>query len=110
VQILIDKEYLKLPYNHVKRTKIDKIDYPLITLAAIKNKNNISAGISAFYNHPFLLPNNLLNENIPEVNRVENIILAVRNDVISDLSGSKEYRIFVLRNILNQMYNNFKEV
>ncbi|MFY9286727.1 MAG: hypothetical protein WAO64_08960 [Tissierellaceae bacterium] len=35
-QIIIKRDYLDLPSIHVKRTKYEKIDYPLITLVALK--------------------------------------------------------------------------
>ena len=40
---------------------------------------------------------------------VKNYSQKNQNNIISDLIGSKEYRIFVLRNVLNQMFKNFNE-
>ncbi len=109
VQIIIDKNDLRLPYNHVKRTKIEKIDYPLFTLAAIKKDNAISAAVSGLSNGPSLLPNAALNDiNMSAPDRINNTVAAVQGRIATDLSGSKEYRIFVLRTILSQMLHNLK--
>jgi len=109
VQILIDKNDLRLPYNHVKRTKIEKIDYPLFTLAAIKKDNAIYAAVSGLPNGPSLLPNAALNDiNMSAPDRINNTVAAMQDRIATDLSGSKEYRIFVLRTILNQMLHNLK--
>ncbi len=110
VQFLIDKNYLNLPYCHVKKTKLDKIDYPLLSMAAIKTNNGISAAVSGLGDKPFLLPGKILNEtDIPETIRVDKTIAAIQNNIISDLIiASKEYRVFVLKNVLTQMFHNFK--
>lgn len=108
VQILIDKNVLNLPYTHVKKTKIEKIDYPLISMAAIKRGNMIAAAVSGISDYPLLLPGDAVNNfGIPENERIINVIGTVEGQVISDLSGSKEYRLFVLKNVLAQMYTNF---
>lgn len=110
IQFLIDQSYLNLPYNHVKKTKIDKIDYPILSFSAIKKENMIYVAVSGLSHHPFLLDDSILNDiNVPVSKRIEHIIASVRDKIISDVSGSKEYRIFMLTNVLKQMYDNFKE-
>lgn len=111
LQFIIDKEYVNLPYNHVKKTKIEKIDYPLLTFTAIKYENSIRAAVSGLFDHPYLLPSNMLSSfETSLIIRIENTIHAVKDMIHSDLSGSKEYRMFVLSNVLRQMYDNFKEL
>lgn len=110
VQILIDEIYLTLPYVHVKKTKFEKIDYPLITLCGIKNKQRIGAAVSSVANAPLLLPSEPLNDqNLTAEQRVNETINQIRPAIQSDLSGSKEYREFVLKNELLQMFENFNE-
>ena len=111
VQILIDRHFINLPYNHVKKTKNEKIDYPLLSMTAIKDGNNILSAVSGLANSPMILPPNILNDkNNPVSNRIENIVTNIYSKIESDLSGSKEYKAFVLKNVLNQMYKNFNEV
>ncbi len=38
VQFIIDREYLFLPYYHIKKTRNEKIDYPLVTVALLKKE------------------------------------------------------------------------
>lgn len=110
VSISIDEQDLCLPHNHVKKTKIDKIDYPLISMAATKNNTFIKAAITGYGDKPLLLPFDILNDNYEIEKKIKNIIRQIREDCKSDLSGSKEYREFVLKNMLEQMYENFEEV
>lgn len=111
VSISINKKELMLPYNHVKKTKIDKIDYPLITLAAAKNNTSIKAAITGYGDKPILLPAKILNDNYYKTeDRIMRLIGQFKDDCKSDLSGSREYREFVLKNMLEQMYENFEKV
>lgn len=109
VQILIDEQLLNIPYVHVKKTKMDKIDYPLTTMAANINNSEIKAAVSGIGDAPFLLPSDLLSDtNIPEPERIANVLESARSAIIGDILGSKEYRLFVLGNILSQMYENWR--
>jgi CO/xanthine dehydrogenase FAD-binding subunit len=111
VQLMIKENMINLPYIHVKKTKMDKIDYPLITLVGHKNHFEIKAAVSGIADTPLLLPSALLsNTSIKEDERITQAIECIKPCIISDILGSREYRIFVLRNILSQMYENWKGV
>lgn len=111
VQISLNENDCSLPYVHVKKTKIDKIDYPLITMAGIKNSLKINAAVSGFADCPFILPSDLLsNTMLTEEERITQITELVKNSAISDYLGSKDYRLFVLQYILQQMYDNFRGI
>lgn len=103
VSIITDGAYLNLPYLHVKRTKSDKIDYPLITLAALKYNNRINIAFSGVCSFPFrsssvedYLNDDGLNRNM----KINNAIDSVPGEILSDLSGSADYRKFVLQEML----------
>ncbi|HID0821884.1 TPA: FAD binding domain-containing protein, partial [Clostridium botulinum] len=53
VNVAVDSRFLSLPSLHAKRTKNDKIDYPLITLAALKDNNRINISFSGVCDYPF---------------------------------------------------------
>lgn len=108
VQILVDKNDINLPFNHVKKTKMDKIDYPLISFAGNVRGDKIQAAVSGIGSMPMLLSSETLNNtSLTEEERISEIINQVSDRVTSDIQGSKEYRIFVLRNTLSQMFENF---
>lgn len=111
VQLLINRDDIKLPYNHIKRTKMDKIDYPLLSMAANKKNGKIKAAVSGVGNMPMLLTEEALNNpSMSEEDRISEIITQLSGHVISDIQGSSAYRMFVLRNILEQVFENFKGV
>jgi len=92
-RIITDKEYTSMPFMTIKKTKHERVDYPLISIAAIKKKNKIRAGFSGVCPYPFMLDKinmKKLEKSFPE-------------SIISDNLGSKEYRSFVLNNALKDI-------
>lgn len=109
VQLMIDKKDIDLPFNHVKKTKMDKIDYPLISFVGNIRDDKIRAAVSGIGHMPMLLSCETLNKtSMSEEERISEIMMQINDRIISDIHGSKEYRIFVLRNTLSQMFENFK--
>lgn len=108
VAVIIDSHFLNLPYAHAKRTKSDKIDYPLVTISAIKDNDKINIAFSGLYNSPFRSPlveeylNNPLMDNNEKIN---NIIEALPSPLLNDLSGSAEFRKFMLQTMLIEVFD-----
>jgi CO/xanthine dehydrogenase FAD-binding subunit len=102
-QIWTKKQYLSAPYIHVKRTKQDKIAYPLMTICAMNAENEIRVAFSGLCNFPFRTHEMELELNklfLTVEQRVHNAIAAVPVPIFNDLEGSAEYRKFVLRGLL----------
>lgn len=53
VKIMVPKRFLALSHLHVKRTKNEVIDYPLVSMSAIKDKDKISMAFSGLGDYPF---------------------------------------------------------
>lgn len=53
VQAIVKKKYVKFPYQHVKRTKNEKIDYPLLSVSALKEEDTINVAFSGLCDYPF---------------------------------------------------------
>lgn len=111
-QIIIDKKFLSLPYSHVKRTKNEKIDYPLLTITAIKeNKINIAFGGLCEYPFRSNLIENILNDNsISFDEKMKNIIKNLPDKILDDLGGSSEYRKFMLDTMISEILESFEGV
>jgi len=100
VQIHIPKDSLDLPYIHVKKTKNEKIDYPLLTVVAVKHENKIRISFSGLCSYPFraaVIEESLNAGMIPDF--AQNLHL-LPEPPLSDLRGSAAYRLFVLQNTL----------
>ncbi|MCR1900124.1 FAD binding domain-containing protein [Irregularibacter muris] len=112
VQVIIDEKYLSLPYLHVKRTKNEKIDYPLITMVALKNDKSIHMAFAGLCNHPFRsleMEDVLNNSSTAKDEKIKQTIESIPHGISNDISGSSEYRKFILHTMLDQAITNFRE-
>lgn len=103
VNIIVDSRFLAMSYLHVKRTKNDKIDYPLITIAALKDNNRINIAFSGVCSYPFrsaLVEEYLNDSGLKNKIRVNNVIDNLPDLILSDLAGSSDFRKFVLQKML----------
>ncbi len=113
VSLIIDERYFSLPYVHVKKTKSDKIAYPLMTVAALKKDNKIRIAFSGLYSYPFRnkeIENYINDEGINHKNKISQIIEQVSSSILNDAEGSSEYRKFVLKNTLENTFKMLNEV
>ncbi|KZL92668.1 FAD binding domain-containing protein [Clostridium magnum] len=106
VNVTVDSPFLSLPYLHVKRTKSDKIDYPLITLAALRCNDRINIAFSGVCSYPFrssLIEDYLNDSSLQNNIKINNIINNIPGLILSDLAGSADYRKFVLQKMLAEV-------
>ncbi|MTK10733.1 MAG: xanthine dehydrogenase [Clostridiaceae bacterium] len=111
VSVLIDSRFLSLPYLHVKRTKSDKIDYPLITLTALKDNNRINIAFSGLCDYPFrssLIEGYLNDDSLQNNMRINNIIDNIPDSILGDLAGSADFRKFMLQKMLIEVLENLE--
>ena len=103
VKVIIDEKYLSLPYLHVKRTKSDKIDYPLITLTALKDNDNINIAFSGLCNFPFRsseIEEHLNDSKLSNNEKVNRVVASMPDLILNDLSGGSDFRKFMLQKML----------
>ncbi|MEL7656764.1 MAG: FAD binding domain-containing protein [Bacillota bacterium] len=103
VQFLIEKKFLTLPYFHIKKTKNEKIDYPLLSLSAVMDEENIKLAFSGLCKFPFRsvkIESEINKKSIVLEDRIRNLISLLPAPVLCDISGSDRYRLFVLKNTL----------
>ncbi|NCA66753.1 MAG: xanthine dehydrogenase [Clostridia bacterium] len=98
----IDKKLADSPWYHCKEVKMEKIDYPLITVAAIRYRRGLRLAVSGLLEYPFRSAEieSIINNNQFDLDRdFNNIINALQGAVIKDKSSDK-YRLFVLKKLL----------
>lgn len=106
IRFILDKKYSSFPFFHVKITKNEKIDYPVVTIVAMKTENEIKVGLSGVCTFPFrseLIEKELNDANKTWQERINNVIKKLPEPIISDIYASNKYREFVLRNNLLKM-------
>lgn len=112
VNVIVPGEYLNLPHLHVKRTKIEVIDYPLISMVALKNGDKIQMAFSGLGDYPFRSNEleQILNKSIsPKKNKIDRAVECIEDKISDALNGSKEYKEFMLSEILDTALKDFQE-
>ncbi len=108
VQVIIKEEYLSIPHIHVKRTKNDKIAYPLITMVAIKDKNHYKIAFSGLCHFPFrsLVVEDILNdERCSLETRIDESLKHLPDFVLNDIEGSDKFRMFMYKQMILEIFN-----
>lgn len=112
VNIRVGEEKLELPYIHVKRTKCEKIDYPLISVAAILREDGIKVAFSGMCAFPFRseeIEHHLNEQSLSSEQRIENALTSLPAPPLDDISGSAGYRRFILASVLSNILSSFED-
>lgn len=113
VQIRIEERFTSLPFSTIRKTKIEKIDYPLVSVASLKMENKVRVAFSGICDYPFRMDKietELNNGQYSLEDRVSNALKHLPSPVRNDLFGSSDYRYFVLNNVLLTTLEQFEGV
>ncbi|MEI5909250.1 FAD binding domain-containing protein [Bacillus spongiae] len=106
VQLRTPLREINAPFYYVKKRKIDKIDYPLISMASIKKEHVIQFAFSGLCAFPFRsipMEKTLNNQQLPLKKRINQAFLMIPAPIKDDIRGSRAYREFVLQEIVTTM-------
>lgn len=113
VQILTDKKVVNQAFFNDKKTKQSKVNYPILTLAALQMEGNIKVAFSGLYEFPFHskeIDKQVNNNKTSFDKRVEKVIKLLPASIIDDMHASSNYRQFVLKSSLVKMLENMEAV
>lgn len=113
LQLITDQKYVEVPYYSVKKRQLEKIDYPLVTVAALKIDDYIRiaySGLCAFPFRSLAMETELNDRKIPVEKRVEHALYHIPAPILNDIRGSRAYRIFVLKHVLYDVLIKLEEV
>jgi CO/xanthine dehydrogenase FAD-binding subunit len=106
VQIATDQVYASAPHAFVKRTRASKVDYPLLSIAAIKVGGRIRVAFSGLCAGPFRsieIEDALNSPQLSPECRIDQALRRLPSPVVDDIMGSAAYRQFVLRVVLEDI-------
>lgn len=90
-------------HAHIKRAAAEKIDYPLLTVAALEKEGALCLAFSGLCGHPFRsgeMEAALNQRNASAAQRAEQAAGLLPAPVLDDSRASARYRLFVLKNTL----------
>lgn len=111
VQAVVKRDFVRALYFHEKKTKNEKIDYPLLTTNALIFDGRLRLAFSGLAAYPFRDRGveAVLNDGQAGIAaRVEKAADALSGIVLDNLSGSSAYRRFVLKNTLVNILESIK--
>lgn len=111
VQAHIPGWALQARHAHIKITANEKIDYPLVDVAAIWKGTALYTAFSGVCSHPFRseqIEAVLNDRSLPCRVRADRAANLLPEPAYSDVEGSGEYRIFVLKNTLRKLLEDWE--
>ncbi|MGI6402922.1 MAG: FAD binding domain-containing protein [Oscillospiraceae bacterium] len=106
VQIHVPKEALQAPHYHIKQTANEKIDYPLVSIAALWQNHSLRVACSGLCLDPFrsVEMEAVFNDRtLSCADRADKAVQLLPQPAFGDVEGSAEYRKFVFRNIMQTL-------
>lgn len=105
-QVVVGRADTALPHVCFKKTRLDWVDYPLLTAAALNKEGQVRVAFSGLCDHPFRsrAMEDALNDRRATVEeRVHEAVQRIPAPVLDDIHGTADYRRFVLRNTLEDV-------
>jgi CO/xanthine dehydrogenase FAD-binding subunit len=105
-QVHVPEWALYAEHAHIKKTANDKIDYPLVDVSAIRKGASLHIAFSGICSYPFrseAIERVLNDRTLPLETRVEQAAGLLPEPAYGDAEGSGEYRVFVLKNTLRTL-------
>lgn len=111
VQVHVPVWALSARYAHIKKTAQEKIDYPLVSVAAMWRDNRLRVAVSGVCAYPFRSEpmEAVLNDRTKSCGeRAEQAVALLPEPACSDAEGSGAYRTFVCRGTLQSLLEDWE--
>jgi CO/xanthine dehydrogenase FAD-binding subunit len=108
----VGRRFAAAPYFHIKKTKNEKIDYPLLTTAALVDGGRLRVAFSGLAGYPFRDRGveEILNDgSLRDMEKADAAARALSGIILEDPNGSAAYRRFVLKNTVADLLGAVKE-
>jgi CO/xanthine dehydrogenase FAD-binding subunit len=112
ISAAVDRVYTEAPFFHIKKTKNEKIDYPLLTTDAVISDGFMRIAFAGLAAYPFrdMGVEYILNDqSLDYEERAEKIAGALSGLLLDDMNGSAGYRRFVLKNTVVNILESIKD-
>ena len=112
ISAAVAREFIEAPFFHIKKTKNEKIDYPLLTTGAIIAGGYLRIAFSSLASYPFrdaAVEKILNDQRLGFEERAENTARSLDGVLLDDMNGSRGYRRFVLKNTVVNILESIKD-
>jgi CO/xanthine dehydrogenase FAD-binding subunit len=112
VSAAVAREFVEAPFFHIKKTKNEKIDYPLLTTDALIAGGYLRMAFSGLASYPFrdaAIEAILNDQSLTIEERAERAARSIGGVLLDDMNGSAAYRRFVCKNTLTHILESIKD-
>jgi len=109
IKVSLDAKFASLPYAHIKKSKTEKIGYPLVSLSALHSDGNLCLAASGLCEHPFRFNDIQIDNGQSAYEIVQQLQQGIPAPVLDDMEGSSRYRIFIFQRTAENIIREFRE-
>lgn len=109
IRVCFDKKYASLPYVHVKKSKTEKIGYPLVSLCAICQDGIMRAAASGLCDYPFRFEDINIGSGQTPGELAQQLAQKIPGPVLDDIGGCAAYRLFIFEKTVENTIIRFRK-
>ncbi|HEX3072884.1 MAG TPA: hypothetical protein VHP30_04650, partial [Ignavibacteriales bacterium] len=110
VRVYIDSKYTSVPHAHVKKSKIEKIGYPLVSVSAMYIDGIMRTAVSGLVHYPLRLGDLNLKNKRSAASLAKGLLKEAPSPIIDDVSGSAAYRRLIFEITSENTIINFRKL
>lgn len=109
VKVSLGRDYAACPFAHIKKPKIEKIGYPLVSVAALYMDGAMRLAASALCPFPFHFKPIEIDDSLPPSAVIAQLEQQLSAPILDDLEGSAAYRRFIFNKTTENIINEFRQ-
>jgi len=103
IRVNVDQQITNLKYFHIKKSKTEKIGYPLISLCAVYSGGDLRLAASGLSEYPFRFNSTKVKGSHSAADIAEQLAAQIPAPVLDDLEGSANYRLFIFKKTVEKI-------
>jgi CO/xanthine dehydrogenase FAD-binding subunit len=103
VKVSVDKQITTLTHYHIKKSKTEKIGYPLISLCSIYSDGDLRLAASGLCEYPFRFNDIKAKGSQSAADVAKQLVTEIPAPVLDDLEGSAGYRLYILEKTVEKI-------
>ena len=108
LMVSLEKRFAAYPFAHIKKTKAEKIGYPLVSVAALIADGMLKLGASALCSYPFRFKDILIADKQPTI-VIQELESGRPEPILSDLEGFVGYRQFIFEKTVEEILQELEQ-
>jgi CO/xanthine dehydrogenase FAD-binding subunit len=109
IKVMLDQKFAAHPYAHIKKTKTEKIGYPLVSLSAIYVQGILRLATSGLCDQPFRFPDIPIGSGYCPNDVAQQLASSIPAPILDDIEGSAAYRKFIFEKSVEDIIVDYRK-